>query len=79
MCQSVHWPDSFINVHYRAHRRLIGNTARLLDRLSGIMSEKHSRTEEQKRIDHRSFVIGIGIGVVVITLYIVFYFLGLIH
>ena len=43
------------------------------------MSEKHSRTEEQKRIDRRSFVIGIGIGVVVITLYIVFYFLGLIH
>jgi len=43
------------------------------------MSEKHSRTEEEKHIDHRSFVVGIGIGVVIIAVYVVFYFLGLIH
>ncbi|HLJ35757.1 MAG TPA: hypothetical protein VKU38_19025 [Ktedonobacteraceae bacterium] len=43
------------------------------------MSEKHSRTAEEKRIDRRSFVIGIGIGVAVIALYVVFYYAGLIH
>lgn len=43
------------------------------------MSEKHSRTEEEKHVDRRSFVVGIGIGVVIIAVYVVFYFLGLIH
>jgi hypothetical protein len=43
------------------------------------MSERHTRTEEEKRIDHRSLVIGMGIGAAVIAVYVVFYYLGLIH
>lgn len=43
------------------------------------MSEKHSRTEEQKRIDRRSLVIGMCIGAAIIGVYVVLYYAGLIH
>jgi len=43
------------------------------------MSEKHSRTEEEKRIDRRSLVIGMCIGAFIIAIYVVLYYMGLIH
>jgi hypothetical protein len=41
------------------------------------MSEgKRPRTEEQRRIDRRSFYIGIGIGIAIMALYVILYFAG---
>lgn len=41
------------------------------------MSEgKHPGTEEQKRIDRRSFYIGICIGIAIMALYVILYFAG---
>lgn len=41
-----------------------------------MSEEKRPRTEEEKRIDRRSFYIGIVIGMVIIALYVIFYFAG---
>jgi hypothetical protein len=42
------------------------------------MSEKHTPTEEEKKINRRSFIIGIFIGLAFIILFTILYFAGLI-
>jgi len=42
------------------------------------MSEKHTPTEEEKKINRRSFIIGMCIGLAFIVLFIILYFAGLI-
>jgi hypothetical protein len=42
------------------------------------MSEKHTPTEEEKKITRRSFIIGICIGLAFIILFTILYFAGLI-
>jgi hypothetical protein len=43
------------------------------------MSEKRTPTEEEQKINRRSFIIGIGIGAAFIILFTVLYFMGLIR
>jgi hypothetical protein len=43
-----------------------------------MSEEKPPKTEEQKKIDRRSFYIGIGIAIAIIVLYTVLYYQGLI-
>jgi hypothetical protein len=40
------------------------------------MSEKNAPTEEERKINRRSFIIGIFIGLAFIILFTVFYFMG---
>jgi hypothetical protein len=42
------------------------------------MSEKPNPTEEERNINRRSFIIGIFIGLAIIILFTVLYFMGLI-
>lgn len=42
------------------------------------MSDKYTPTEEERKINRRSFIIGIGIGMAFIILFTVLYFAGLI-
>jgi hypothetical protein len=42
------------------------------------MSEKRTPTEEEQKINRRSFIIGIFIGLAFIVLFTVLYFMGLI-
>lgn len=42
------------------------------------MSEKHILTEEERKINRRSFIIGIGIAMAFIALFTILYFAGLI-
>jgi hypothetical protein len=42
------------------------------------MSEKHTPTEEEKKINRRSFIVGIFIGLAFIILFVILYFAGLI-
>jgi hypothetical protein len=41
------------------------------------MSEKSSQSDEEKRINHRSFYIGMCIATAIIVLYIILYYAGL--
>lgn len=41
-----------------------------------MSEEKRPRTEEEKRIDRRSFFIGIFIGMAIIALFTILYFAG---
>lgn len=43
------------------------------------MSENHLRTAEEKRIDRRSFIIGIFIAAAIMGLFVVLYYAGLLH
>jgi hypothetical protein len=43
---------------------------------TGMSEGKRPRTEEQRRIDRRSFYIGIGIGIAIMALYVILYFAG---
>ena len=49
-----------------------------LEKVIMMSEEKPPRTEEQKRIDRRSFIIGICIAIAIIVLYTVLYYQGLI-
>lgn len=50
----------------------------VLEEETGMSEVKPPRTEEQKRIDRNSFILGIFIGLAIIVLFTILYFAGFI-